>query len=223
MLRSISHNSLGNCKAFDMSVELQYHWLPKLPIGTNETRSGIFLSASMDDISLQSLKDGENRAWLDFYEHMRPLAVSAIGNEKYNFLLDDVVQESAKALCMRRDKENFGLHENVKLSTFMFRVARNQFLRILKKRGVVDVQYVDEMAAIEETMDDLIDNDKRWDCVEKHWGLEGFEKCKALLYAYYFLRKSMAEIALEQGYASARVVITKKGRCLKILEKLCPD
>lgn len=49
-------------------------------------------------------------------------------------------------------------------------------------------------------------------------GIEGLEeRCRALLTAFYFERKSMTEIAQAYGYASAHSATEQKSRCMKRL------
>lgn len=176
------------------------------------------MSDNMDNISLVELKNQDHRAWNEFMRQLRLLAGSACSGMSDDTLLDEVVQESSIAFAIKIQSKDFELSS--KLSTYMYSVARNQFLKLIKRKGIhVDLS-VDELGAVEESQEELIEKEKLFELIEKNLEQLG-DKCKEILTAYYFLKKRMVEIATELGYANADTVKNMKSRCFKTLKQNC--
>ncbi len=172
----------------------------------------------MDNISLVELKNQDHRAWNEFMRQLRLIAVNACSGVSDDTLLDEVIQESSIAFAIKIQSNSFELSS--KLSTYMYSIARNQFLKLIKKRGVhVDLSS-DEIGAVEESQEELIEKEKLFELIEKNLEQLG-DKCKDLLTAYYFLKKRMTDIANELGYANADTVKNMKARCFKTLKQNC--
>jgi len=135
-----------------------------------------------------------------------------------DFIIDEVVQESSIAFAIKIQSNSFDLTS--KLSTFMYSIARNQFLKLVKKKGIDVELQPDELGAIDENQEELIEKERVFELIENHLADLG-EKCRDILTAYYYLRKRMTEIADELGYANAETAKNMKARCFKTLKQNC--
>lgn len=172
----------------------------------------------MDNISLVDLQNQAPRAWREFMRQLKLIVCKACSGITDDFIIDEVVQESSIAFTIKIQSNSFDLTS--KLSTFMYSVARNQFLKLIKKKGI-DVELPpEEIEAIEESQDELIERERLFELIENHLSELG-EKCRDILTAYYYLRKRMTEIADEFGYANAETVKNMKARCFKTLKQNC--
>ena len=176
------------------------------------------MSDSMDNISLADLIKQDHRAWNEFMRQLRLITVKACSGVTDDFVVEEVVQEASIAFSIKIQSNSFELTS--KLSTFMYSIARNQFLKLIKLKGIhVDLQ-PDEIGIIEEDQETLIERERLFDLIEKNLEELG-DKCKEILTAYYYLRKRMTEIANDFGYANADVVKNMKARCFKTLKQKC--
>lgn len=172
----------------------------------------------MDNISLVELKNQNHHAWNEFMRQLRLIAVNACSGVSDDTLLDEVIQESSIAFAIKIQSNSFELTS--KLSTYMYSIARNQFLKLIKRKGIhVDLSS-DEIGAIEENQEELMQKEKLFELIERNLEHLG-DKCKEILTAYYFLKKSMSDIADELGYANADTVKNMKARCFKTLKTNC--
>lgn len=173
---------------------------------------------SMDEISLVDLQKQDHRAWKEFMRQLRLLVGKACSGISDDFIIDEVVQEASIAFALKIQSNSFQLTS--KLSTFMYSIARKQFLKLVKKKGI-DVELLpDEIGAIDENKEELIERERVFELIEKHLADLG-GKCKEILTAYYYLRKRMTEIADELGYANAETAKNMKARCFKSLKQKC--
>lgn len=173
------------------------------------------MAESMDNISLDALRVQDNRAWTELMEQLRLLAAKACNSISDDSILDEVVQESSIALAIKLQSPSFTL--TAKLSTMMYSIARNQFLKQIKKRGLKAEVEPNELTAIEESKDEILEYESRMEKVESAFGELG-EKCRKILRMFYFEKKRMEQIASDLNYANAQTVKNLKGRCFKELK-----
>lgn len=175
------------------------------------------MSDSMDNINLVELRNQNHRAWTEFMRQLRLLAAKACNSTSDDSTLEEVVQESSIAFAMKIQSESFQLTS--KLSTFMYSIARNQYLKQIKKKGLsVDVD-PNELNTIEESKEDLLELENRMDKVERAFVALG-EKCRDILRMFYFEKMQMEQIALQLNYANAQTAKNLKGRCFKELKSI---
>lgn len=131
---------------------------------------------------------------------------------------EDILQE---ALVILWERVRSGRFEHAaKLSTFVFGVARNLWLRVLAGRKREPLRAPD---------DDPVDPD---DSVEESFlreeqaelirrGLDKIEEtCRRLLLLFYWEERSMEEIAGIMGFANSATAKSKKYQCKKHLEMI---
>jgi RNA polymerase sigma factor (sigma-70 family) len=179
----------------------------------------------MDNISLADLKNEDHRAWVEFMRQLKLLAVSACGGFSDETILDEVVQESSIAFVSKLRSKSFQVTS--KLSTYMYSVARNQFLKALKKKGEWNPDLANESKDLAEELgeremniEEIIRKEELYGKMDTAFKEIG-EKCKKILTAFYFEKKRMSLIAIELGYANADAAKNIKGRCFKTLKETC--
>ncbi len=140
---------------------------------------------------------------------------------KNNGSLDDagdVFQDTLIVLHKNTQKEGFSL--SCKMGTYLYSIARNIWLKKLKKNS--------RLVSISETEKEFIpisdDNTKILDKMEERNLLFSYlqklgEDCRKVLRFFYFDGMRLDEIATQMGYNSAEVAKNKKFRCFQALKK----
>ena len=129
---------------------------------------------------------------------------------------EDILQEAVIVLWQQAGKPDFNLTS--KLDTYIYAIARNLWLKQLRKRKnmVNEAEMVyDEKA---DHKDPFSDNDSGVILVKYVKMLS--ESCRDVLSLFYFDRLEMEEIALRLNFANADTVKAKKYQCKKKLEEL---
>lgn len=123
---------------------------------------------------------------------------------------EDLFQEVLLVLIEKTKEENFELKSS--LNTFLYAVARNLWLKALRKRGNKASLELDEnLAGVE--LDLGIDEEKQtW----AETALEQLgEKCRQLLLLFYYHRLSFESIAKKLDFKNDKVAKNQKYRCLE--------
>ena len=169
----------------------------------------------MDNIGLDALRNQDHQAWTEFMRQLRLLAARACNSTSDDTLLDEVVQESSIALAIKLQSSSFELTS--KLSTLMYQIARNQFNKQIRKKGLTTGIDPNELDEVEESKDHLLERESRIQRIEKAYN-DLKERCRQILTKYYYEKKRMGQIATEMGYDSAQTARNAKRRCMIILE-----
>ena len=168
---------------------------------------------SSDSDLVNEIKRGNEKALLTLYkQNLGTIKKFVLNNSGTIDEAQDVLQETLIAVWQNVAKPEFLL--NVKLSTYVFSIAKNQWYKQLKKKTrfkVVDVSVTENYRAEESPM--MYDTKIVSDYVNK---LD--ETCKRLLMYFYFDGLDMNTIAEQMGFANSDTVKSKKYQCFKKLE-----
>ncbi len=109
---------------------------------------------------------------------------------------------------------------NSKISTFLFSVARNKWLKELgRKKRFSMIDETQMNSPDDDNQEDRIIEQELVDIVKLH--MEQLSPlCKKILLLYYYEEKSMDEISKFLGLANENVAKSKKYQCKKQLEQL---
>jgi len=166
-----------------------------------------------DSDLVNEIKRGNEKALVTLYKQNLGTIKKFVLNNSGNIdEAKDVLQETLIAVWQNVAKPDFLL--NVKLSTYVFAIAKNQWYKQLKKKTrfkVVDVSVTENFKADEAPM--MYDTKIVTDYVNK---LD--ETCKRLLMYFYFDGLDMNTIAEQMGFANSDTVKSKKYQCFKKLE-----
>jgi|JI61114BRNA_FD_contig_71_1286384_length_905_multi_3_in_0_out_0_2 RNA polymerase sigma factor (sigma-70 family) len=166
-----------------------------------------------DNDLVNEIKRGNEKALVILYKQNLGMIKKFVLNNSGNIEeAQDVLQETLIAVWQNIAKPDFLL--NVKLSTYVFAIAKNQWYKQLKKKTrfkVVDESMSENLKADETPL--LYDTKIISDYVNK---LD--DTCRRLLMHFYFDGLDMNTIAEQMGFANSDTVKSKKYQCFKKLE-----
>ncbi|MEX2117190.1 MAG: RNA polymerase sigma factor [Bacteroidota bacterium] len=129
---------------------------------------------------------------------------------------EDILQEALVILWKRVRSNKF--EHAAKLSTFVFGVARNLWLRVLagrKREPLMPVDY--DPADTGDSFEESLLRDEEAELVRR--ALDTIDvSCRKLLLLFYWEERSMEEIAGIMGFANSATAKSKKYQCKKHLE-----
>ena len=128
----------------------------------------------------------------------------------------DVFQDAMFLLIKKVQDVNFQLTS--KLSTFLYGIGRNLWLKKLTKKKVDLKAYENELKTeeLEEVDHQKLERTKLMrHCIEQLG-----EPCKTIIVQFYFFKASMEEIANMLNYTNANNAKNQKYKCFKRLQKL---
>jgi len=161
----------------------------------------------------------KNRALEELYISYYPIIKNYINKNSGNDIeAEDIFQDAVIVLYTKVRQEDFEL--SCALKTFIYSICRNLWLNRLKTKGKI-LSLSEDFKETEIQAEDL----EILDPNTKHKKIRALfdhidEKCKNVLYNFYFHRMSMQAIANDMGFANAQVAKNKKSRCLKKLKNL---
>ena len=108
---------------------------------------------------------------------------------------------------------------SVKLSTYLFRIGKNLWLKELKKRKDVSLESISFLESHEEAIS--VDDDKSGQINRLNELLENLkEPCKTLLLGKYYYKISDEELSNEIGNITLANVRKRRYKCIQQLRKL---
>lgn len=131
---------------------------------------------------------------------------------------DEVEQKTIIVLFEKIRDDKFKLNEGTRLSTYLFAIARNLWLKDLAKRGK-NVN-IDKTQIGDEYIDDINDHDVKFrqeDLLRSEIKLLN-EGCRAILIGWYYFKKSYDQMAVEIGTTTADNIRKNKAKCMKKLK-----
>ena len=172
-----------------------------------------------DNRLLDRIRAGDEKALTTLYrDNNRAVATFTLRNSGTLEDANDLLQEAVVILWEKVHGGTF--EQTAKLSTFIFAIVRNLWLRRLarRKREVPQDMQADIQAVVSSPLDDLIESENA-EAVKNALERLG-NPCRQLLLLYYWQELSMEAIAQQMGFAGADTVKSKKYQCKKALERL---
>ena len=176
----------------------------------------------MDEDSriLDLIRKGDEKALVLLYESNRKMISTFIARN--NGTHDDYEDMLQEALVILWERVRAGKFEySSKLSTFLFGIVKNIWLRRLakaKREIPTDLQSDDHPDSADSALDILIENEESASVRNALGKID--EQCRKLLLLFYWEERSMDEIAEQMGFANAETVKSKKYQCKKSLERI---
>ncbi|MDF1696063.1 MAG: sigma-70 family RNA polymerase sigma factor [Saprospiraceae bacterium] len=126
----------------------------------------------------------------------------------------DIFQDSVVVFYKNLKKESFQL--SGKLSTYMYSIARNLWLKKLRDNRISTSPIEDEKDSFSNQGSAQLDLEftENQQMIGKLLREAG-DRCKNLLKAFYYEKMSMRKIAETQGFSSEQIAKNQKVRCLK--------
>jgi len=173
-----------------------------------------------DQAVIQRLRNGDEDALLDIYHNNINMVRKFItDNSGYPEDAEDMLQEALVILWENARKPGFDLTS--KISTYVYSVVRNKWLRELSKRKAGKIANIDDYDIPEESHDALkrIIHREEYKIVLQCLELLG-STCRKILKMFYLEERGMEEIAHLMSFNSSDVAKAKKWQCKKELEQL---
>ncbi len=174
------------------------------------------MARSKEISALDALKSAPEKAYARLYkEHFGMVRHLVLNNSGSEHDAKDVFQDAMVGLFEMANKPGFKLSS--KLSTLLYSIARNVWMKNLRgKTKSTPFKDFESHVAVEEYD---IETDAKIDKMESAINTLG-EPCKGILTSFYYLKKSMKEIAIDNGYKSTDHAKAQKYKCLQRLKKL---
>lgn len=175
----------------------------------------------VDNHLLTGLKNGDSMVYKDFYKQTFPMIYKLVSNGGGSMDdAKDIMQDSLFVLLKNLRKPEFELTS--KLSTFLYSIARNLFIKKRGKDNKVDLFENDNSIPVIPIQEDEIEIKKDFedkylliiDAIERLGN-----KCKTLIEQNMLKGKSLDEIAPIIQVAKSSMRVTKH-RCIKKLREL---
>lgn len=176
----------------------------------------MFKASLSDRKIIDRIREGDREVLIELYKAHEGMIANHVyqhsGNEDD---VKDLMQDTLVAIWQNVRKPQFEL--SAKLSTYLFAIAKNLWLKQLDKRK----RTKNEDYITGKEVADSVDPAQRMDysIVQKALDLLQ-DKCRNILMMFYFDGFDMDTIAKANGLASASVAKAKKHQCLKGLETI---
>jgi len=172
-----------------------------------------------DEEIIRRIKQNDNRVWeilqVKYYKMLEIFVTKNSGSADDAW---DNFQETMAALFVNVSKTNFRL--TCAFKTYVYQINRNMWLAELKRQKRRPIRVYDnednEFADID-TSDEVVEKEHRIKLIEREIEMLG-ENCRKIIRLYYYLKKSMKEIALEIGYSNDANAKNQKAKCMKQLK-----
>lgn len=173
-----------------------------------------------DQRVIERIRLGDESALLQVYRNNIAMVRKFIlDNSGRNEDAEDMLQDALVVLWENVTHGDFDLTS--KISTYVYSVVRNKWLREISKRKIGKVSNVDDYVIAEERIDALksLVHREEYRIILKCIGDLG-TTCRKVLTMFYLEEKGMEEIAREMKFANTDVAKAKKWQCKKELERL---
>jgi len=160
-----------------------------------------------------------NRALRVVYSECYPMIRSFIAdNNGGDSDAEDIFQDAMIVFYTKMRNPDFEL--NCQPRTYLYSVCKNLWLNKLKKNNkTLNLDDQNELVEIVKEDLEVLNLEGKYGRVMNRFATMG-EKCRKVLYEFYFHRMSMHSIAEENGFANEQVAKNKKSRCLKKLKEM---
>lgn len=168
-------------------------------------------------IIIAQIKSGDENSLKSVYGSVYPMVEKYIlENSGSKDDARDIFQDTMYIFLKRLELNDFELTS--KLSTFLFGIAKNLWLKKLTKKNVDEESYKNEIV-FENTEEDDYKKLTRVKLIKKSIDLLG-EPCQTILVQYYYFKQTMKEIAQMLHYTNADNAKNQKYKCLIRLKKM---
>jgi RNA polymerase sigma factor (sigma-70 family) len=172
-----------------------------------------------DQQLIESIHRNDDSALAHLYEkNIRMIIKYILQNNGTEKDADVYLQDALVILWEKIRRQDFTLKS--KLSTFLYSVVKNLWLRELARRKkFTGLDVLQDQPASNPESDDEIESEEVKEIV-KNCMARLSEICRKILIAFYYDELSMQEISRQLGLANEDVAKSKKYQCKKELERL---
>jgi len=186
----------------------------------------IFTKIANDAKIIEMLKSGganEDKALTMLYKQNKKIIVNHIlKNSGTREAACDLFQDALIIFCEQVRNDKFVLHENTKISTYIFMIAKRLWINELKRKGLY-LKYENTLSnendLMPETPLNRVLTEERQNIINQLMEQLG-EDCKQILLMTIYEGLSMTEVAEKMGYKNVDVAKNKKYKCKERLKTL---
>ena len=174
-----------------------------------------------DQDFIEGLRSGDQEVLTALYKKYYNLVLKfVVSNSGSSEAAEDVYQETIVILYEKSLDKTFEL--NCQLQTFIYSIARNLWLKHLKKHSNVSSLKDYHHEEYEQTEGDVKQHQQKEESIEKMYkSLEELgEPCATLIRDFYIKKLSMEEISDKFGYTNADNAKNQKYKCLQRLKRI---
>lgn len=172
-----------------------------------------------DDKVVMEIRQGNEEALVQLYqENYSVIRAYILKNNGRDADVEDILQDAVIVVWQKVRREDFELTS--KLSTFLFAVAKNLWLKALNKAKRTEPMEDYHTHSVASELSPIHANDLK--LVVEYMDHIG-DTCKKLLHLFYFEELDMKEIARQLSFANADTAKAKKYQCFKKLESLVKE
>lgn len=172
-----------------------------------------------DDTLVIEIRKGNKEALVHLYEgNYAAIRSYILKNSGGPDDVEDILQEAVIAIWQKVAHPEFEL--TAKLSTFLFAIAKNLWLKALNKAKRTEAMEDHHEARAISTAPHIESKDLQ--IVVQYMDKLG-DTCKRLLHLFYFEEQDMKEIAVQLSFANSDTAKAKKYQCFKKLEHLVKE
>lgn len=185
-----------------------------------ETPSYENATIESDQRIIDRIRLGDEKALVELYRNnivmVRKYVMDNSGRDDD---AQDMLQDALIVLWENVTRGDFDLTS--KISTYLYSVVRNKWLREINKRRVGKMTSLEDYEVVEERIDALrnIIHKEEYRVILKCINQMG-STCKKVLTMFYLEEKGMEEIARALQFSNTDVAKAKKWQCKKELEKI---
>lgn len=173
------------------------------------------MAENYSDIELvEKLSNADSNAFEFLYRRYFQMVKNLV--EKNSGTSDDASDLFQEVMIIIYEKLRDGkFNLSCSMKTFIYSIARNQWLKNLKiKKRQVSFSNFEDYIILEEEPENLLLGDIQ------QWLKEIGEACRKLLIYFYYLKKSMSEICSELDYSNSDSAKNQKYKCIQRLKKM---
>lgn len=172
--------------------------------------------SSLSESEIASEVRNKNEGLIEYlYKKYLPMAQSFTKHSSISVQIEDVYQESFMVLLNKLYEGDL----SCKISTFLYSVIRNHYLKAIRDNKSGLFQDTHEFIDVEDDVNDYEEEQRRLDSILNKIAELG-KRCQEVIKQFYLKSKSMDEIANDMGYTNADNVKNQKYKCMKQLKSL---
>ncbi len=178
-------------------------------------------NVSNTDSEIAQLKLGNEFIYRKVYkENYSLIAKMILANHGDEEDARDIYQETFIVFYEKMNQSDFTL--SCSISTYLYSVARNLWLKRLRKlqyEGVLKLKESMDTEDVEEDVEAHVEKERFLEKIEKSLSQLG-QPCSTILKDFFYQKLSMEEIALKFGYTNADNAKNQKYKCFNRFKKL---
>ncbi|MCG8574047.1 MAG: sigma-70 family RNA polymerase sigma factor [Flavobacteriales bacterium] len=195
-------------------IALAYH---KNTMTTNSGKKRPKILRSKEDKILESIQAGHyEMAFTKMYDYFPKIKKMLLSYGASEDDAKDIFQEAIIIMSNKLEYPAFVL--DAKISTYLYSVSRYLCKDVMaKKNKVIPIDKFHSLT--EDLVEDYEEKESKFEQIDTVLQQLG-EKCKNILIAYYYKKKSMKEIAEAFNYSTVNSAKNQKYKCLERAKKM---